>query len=395
MQIDFHHAVTYVACRDAGFSHAEADTVAHCAAYVDDATDGKLVRFKNNKSLYKRIATAHKMLDYRNIFELANHYSWLPFHFLPGNGGNPADESNGLTFTQKIVCRPDSHIARDMIASCIREKGRAYALHRLGITLHVYADTWAHQGFTGQVGRENKVDDLRIDAIPKGNKSIISAHLKHHRMHNSILKASDYCSRFKWILRKIKNIIPGLASEITDEFPLGHGAVLSFPDLPYLHWSYKPEGSAKSDQKRIERKNWEVFVTAADHLCKVAKAYQAGSSDIDGQTGLSDDTKTKIETLFQEFVDMDGGKRHNAWLSKIEQGYFSFGPQRLEYTPWGINSWKHVALGTIKEIDLKVEKFVYTDQFLTSDWKMFHDAAQAHRFELIQNILPRYGICAA
>lgn len=43
MQIDFHHAVTYVCCRLAGMADAPAQIVAHAAQYVDDATnDGPL-----------------------------------------------------------------------------------------------------------------------------------------------------------------------------------------------------------------------------------------------------------------------------------------------------------------------------------------------------------------
>ena len=37
MQIDFHHAVTYVAARAAEFDHPEAEKIAYCAQYVDDA----------------------------------------------------------------------------------------------------------------------------------------------------------------------------------------------------------------------------------------------------------------------------------------------------------------------------------------------------------------------
>ena len=33
--------------------------------------------------------------------------------------------------------------------------------------------------------------------------------------------------------------------------------------------------------------------------------------------------------------------------------------------------------------------------FMTSDWKNFHDALQAHRFSLIYDLLPGFGICAA
>ena len=86
MQIDFHHTVTYVAARAAGFGHREGETIAYCAQYVDDAVNSGTIRFLNG-AMYSRISSAHKMLDYRNFEKLANHHVWLPFHFLPGNGG--------------------------------------------------------------------------------------------------------------------------------------------------------------------------------------------------------------------------------------------------------------------------------------------------------------------
>ena len=33
--------------------------------------------------------------------------------------------------------------------------------------------------------------------------------------------------------------------------------------------------------------------------------------------------------------------------------------------------------------------------FLTSDWKMFHDGAKAHRRAVVDDVLTRYGIVAA
>lgn len=79
MQIDFHHTVTYVVARAAGFSHPESETIAYSAQYVDDATDLGLVQFylgdpakSKIGPTYTRISSAHKMLDYRNNSELAN-----------------------------------------------------------------------------------------------------------------------------------------------------------------------------------------------------------------------------------------------------------------------------------------------------------------------------------
>ncbi len=81
MQIDFHHSVTYVCARLAGFPSEKAEIIAHSAQYVDDTTASGEIWFDNGM-LFERTASAHKMLDYRNSKDLANHRVWLPFHFL-------------------------------------------------------------------------------------------------------------------------------------------------------------------------------------------------------------------------------------------------------------------------------------------------------------------------
>ena len=105
MQIDFHHATTYVVAREAGFNHHDAGIIAYASQYVDDATCSGAVYFDNGAA-YKRINSAHKMIDIRNAEELANHTVWLPFHFLPGNGGLPSEQNPEGSFIDKIVCTP-------------------------------------------------------------------------------------------------------------------------------------------------------------------------------------------------------------------------------------------------------------------------------------------------
>ena len=157
MQIDFHHTATYAIARIAGFTHDDAAVIAHCAQYVDDATNGGTIAFDNG-AMYTHIASAHKHFDYRNFSDLAMQRVWLPFHFLPGNGGVAAGANPEGRFIEKIICRPNSHVAQDVLRSCIREQDARYGLHRLGITMHVYADTWAHQGFAGV---NHRVNDIR------------------------------------------------------------------------------------------------------------------------------------------------------------------------------------------------------------------------------------------
>jgi len=83
-------------------------------------------------------------------------------------------------------------------------------------------------------------------------------------------------------------------------------------------------------------------------------------------------------------------------LKKIADGYFSFGTAKSKYIPKGKGSWKHKVIGTKEWVDdTDDEPFLYKESFLTSDWKMFHDALQAHRFDVIHDILPKFGISAA
>src|SRR3569832_1140679 len=44
-----------------------------------------------------------------------------------------------------------------MVRRALHVNAASNALHRLGVTLHVYVDTWAHQGFSGTESNHNKL----------------------------------------------------------------------------------------------------------------------------------------------------------------------------------------------------------------------------------------------
>ncbi|OGT38239.1 MAG: hypothetical protein A3K00_04205 [Gallionellales bacterium RIFOXYD2_FULL_52_7] len=354
MQIDFHHATTYVVARDAGFCHNDADLIAYSAQYVDDATCSGAVYF-NNGAAYGRISSAHRMLDPRNAEELANHYVWIPFHFLPGNGGLSADQNPKGNFIEKIICTPNSPVAQEMVRDAILAKNSAYGLHRLGVTMHVYADTWAHQGFAGVLHNVNEVE----------NAKEIS--------NSGIFKKS------------LSGILSGLLDDAIP--PLGHGRALAFPDMPFLQWQYK-----NGRGELITRDNPADFITAAEHMCIAMRRYILGDPDA-AVKGLSDATREQIKNMFASTISDEGEKRHQKWLKAIRDGLFTAcGHADIDdYFSRGNDSWKATALGT--SFDMRI--YPYKDDFLASNWKHFHDAVQAHRFNVVYNILPRYGICAA
>jgi hypothetical protein len=357
MQIDGHHTLTYIAARLAGYGRRQASVIAYSAQYVDDATNSGLVTFKNG-ALYQRISSAHKMLDYRNSDELANHMVWVPFHFLPGNGGKPAGENPHGTFIRKLVCYPDSHVARDMLRACAVDIGRPHALHRLGISMHVYADTWAHQGFAGVNHKINEVSEL------KSNNKTLDRNFFH----------------------KIANFF------LSESFPLGHGAALSHPDRPSLIWEYR-----NGLGEKVVRNNPEIFMDAVNKMCCAMQCFRQSDTtmNLEQQPGLPDKDARKLFSLIKSIKGETGEERHQKWLDEIDKGSFSFGAEAIGYIPKGANSWKHKSIGQLAASDTGREEFTYKKAFLKSDWKLFHDALQAHRLDVLHNVLPQYGICAA
>lgn len=354
MQIDFHHGVTYIVARLAGFDRQAASKIAYCAQYVDDATHAGVIRFSNGAQ-FNRISSAHKMLDYRNFRELASHRVWIPFHFLPGNGGLPAGEDPPGNFIDKLICRPNSLVAQQMVRECIARRHTVYGLHRLGVSMHVFADTWAHQGFAGVNHRVNEARSL-VDENGKPDG-------------------------------KLRDRLKGYF--ISEALPIGHGAVLSNPDKPFLRWGY-----TNGRGEKILRDNPKDFLEAAENMCKAMRRYLAGNPDA-LVPGLPEPDRSTIAYMLETIKDAKGKVRHRKWLQAIADGKFSFGSENVTYFPEGKNSWKYKALKAVDTSLPADEVFPYDPSFLKSDWKFFHDALQAHHFYVIHELLPQYGICVA
>lgn len=360
MQIDGHYSLTYVVARYAGMTHSDAEKLAYCAQYVDEATNSDPVRFDNG-AMFNRISSAHKMLDYRNGNELANHLAWIPFHFLPGNQGKPSDTIPEGGFIQRLVCTPDSPVARDMLKAVAAYRNSSFGLHMMGIAMHVYADTFAHQGFAGVSHEINQVEQIESNS----DSSLLA------RVRDNIVN---------WSISTIS--------------PLGHGPALSFPDRPYAEWSYV---NGRGD--KVTRNNTEDFLSAANQMYKAIKCFikEDQNMDIDAQADLPNDKQLILKAAFQDIKHEDGEDRHKEWLKRISRGEFGFPAVELTFEVSGKNSWKEIARGKAmaspQSADLVTYK--YKESFLNSDWKLFHDALKTYRLTIIRDVLPKYGICVA
>ena len=368
MQKDFHHAVIYVLARLAGFDADEAGVISYSSQYVDDEVRGDVVYFDTG-AIYQPICSSHKMVDGRNFNMLANHLSWVPFHFLPGDKGDQLkkkrnDEMNTEDFEERVVCVKNSAIAREMLKECFHFVDTPNFLHRIGVTLHVYADTWAHQKFSG----------------------IQSA-------HNMVQRIDDEDADSNWLIRVvggIKDFFVSIASRFIDKvMPLGHGAALVYPDLPYLTWKYK-------DHRGLihERNNVEEFMDAVTNIFSMLVQFRKRAYGNDAEP-LAEGDAQAIRKCFTDFTDVDANARHKRWIDAIADGLFTFGAEDVEYKESGKGSWEDIALG--EELFRKCNRryYEFKEHFMTSDWKMFHDALKDHQYFLNRVMFPRYNLCLA
>lgn len=393
MQIDGHHTATYVAARCAGFCFEEAEIIAYAAQYVDDATNEGPILFDNSPFLYARIASAHKMIDYNNLLDVRNHLAWVPFHFLPGNCGEPANSTCARGEIAQLICRPDSHVARDMLRAAFQDSDQSRALHRLGIAMHVYADTFAHQGFVGALSVANQASDVTTgsDALDREIRSTTKTELLGTAM-SGLRSVWSFMVHASQQLIKEKKWPAAFFSDFLKKSPVGHAAVDVFPDLPFLTWQYRDFQGCT-----VVRKNTTTFLHAIQMMTKALQAWRAGDEGftLENYPGLEKRDEVVVERLLAQCVQVDAEQRRQSWLNAISNGDFSFGTQVPQYVAKGIGSWKEIALGTPRIEDTGFERFFYRPEFLNSHWKLFHDALQAHRRAVVHDILPRFGICAA
>lgn len=363
MQIDFHHAVTYVAARLGGLAAADAAVVAHAAQYVDDAVHDGPLEFATGER-YQRVTSAHKTLDWRNADGADNRLVWVPFHFLPGDEAPPAGMAPADAFLHRMMCRPDSAVAREMLHDCVARRDLPYALHRLGVALHTYVDTFAHQQFVGVVCELNRLSS--VEALPR--PAYVGTPVWH-----------DLTGGVAMLEHFVAEHVP---------VPVGHASALTLPDLPFLTWTFTRENG-----ERVDRDNPADFLAAARGAFNAVRRYVAGDPGLPDAELPSADAAA-IDRLLRGTLAIEGETRHAAWLQAIARGEFSFGAEAVAYVDHGPGSWKEAALGDDPDDD-REHRFTFTDRFMGSHWKRFHDAVQHQRLFILHELLPRHGLCAS
>ena len=140
MNIEFHYYIVYYLAKKAGFSSQDAYITAYTSQHTDDNRRRCTIQIDQEQQYANYMSQTMDIT--KPMEELMRVYSC--FHFLPGDYEKPtAYRKDGKLHLLNTT--PNSENAKKMM----KESIVLNSLYRLGIALHVLADTWSHQNFIG------------------------------------------------------------------------------------------------------------------------------------------------------------------------------------------------------------------------------------------------------
>lgn len=347
MQIDMHFYATYACARLAGFEKKEANIIATAAEFVDDAHYDNSGKNANNEMMFA-ICTAHHLKNIPRVsFENMEEHRlvWVPFHFYPGGKGKTLDE--------KLLCIKDSDIVQQMFSNHLNMKDKSFYLQLLGIASHVYLDTFSHYGFSGICSNLNHIKGSSLESEIEDDKI------------KGYVEAKD-----KRFLKKFIEEMLSVGAEIASQ-GLGHGAVATYPDRPYMKWRFEySQGRYGNGKDSGRRNNTDTFL---EGLQKLHKLLQSAAKSKYATPKTHEFPEDKIKEILG--LEAEKKDRSEAWIQFIKQTFNEETP-----TYYGAD-WNN-----------EKDNFDDTKPGTVGDCYRFHQAAAYHRWYTLKDLLPEHEI---
>ena len=316
MQKDFHYCAIAVLARAAGFEFEDALTIAHASQYVDDARDNAPLTI--NGEPFTPVLTAHEGLA--SAAESTFREVYVPFHFFPARA-QPALPAG-------LVTEPNSPLARELVDRALTQEEGLARLVSLGVALHTYADTWAHQGFCGWLADLNRVREMRVR------------------------RNGDY------------ELLPLQDLDPTHFLDLGHLQAWSLPDQPYRVWSYR----AGAQERLVFRDNRTEFLAASRAIYSRLLEASPRSGNAPAWRDLADQVERALS------YDSDESEaRCRRWRQRFAHLF--------PHQDWEYDSliWRLQAIERDDSFNANGEEYRWKGDPAELPWAVFHAAARRQR----------------
>lgn len=354
MKREIHYYAILALCRACGFTKKSAQIIAYASQFVDDAKINLMYIHNPNhyvehdilhqRPVFFNMATCHTYYRIKtfNYEDMVN--NTCAFHFVPG--------CEGENFTKKLRCKEASPVILELVNDALLEDD----LIKLGIVLHVYADSFSHQGFSGILSMVNDIQNCKAQT-----------ELYLNFFDNTLLLFKQF--RPKEYEKLFDGLIPAY----------GHGQATDFPDIPYLKWSYAYDKS--------EKFNGSYQVTMIDNRERYLRALYSIKSYLENYLikhpqYLDPTIEFKDFELFTNVLLMTASdrKREVNWVSFIlKQGFYHF--DDLEFIIYSDKTWLQEAFSNynLKYNNRIVEEVQLADDFITSNWYHFYLAVKWYK----------------
>lgn len=282
MHKDFHLYGTFLAAILAGYSVGESERIAFAAQKVDEFDQNRSKTSYTITEMYRTTIEAVRDIyldrenrSYDRLVDMS--HTWMLHHFMPAKVVGPG--SSITTISEDLACgygTPMAQINQDLIDS------ENVTPERLGLTMHVLADCFAHEGFCGMTCYNPRI-------------------------------AEEICIRYKdeEASLRIKEHVPVFWSwMLSGAFYFGHGSAGHLPDLSWARYSF----SWKYGTKRTlqYRDNPEQFDKAFRNMVQVLRACCRGRETV--KYGFDEQT---VQNWLIEMAELEARKRCNTiWWNR-------------------------------------------------------------------------------
>lgn len=353
MKKDAHYYALLALARSVGIEKDTAQKIAYASQFVDDAKINKITLAADNPSdilseldnsnKFINAATCHDYfkVDTFNYGAMTNNTS--AFHFVPG-----CDED---TFVKKMKCKKESPIIMDILKKAIKEGDPI----KLGITLHAYADTFSHQGFSGIVSKVNDIEDLDTFNIIESENKVK-----------------------KFLMEAFNDVKHAKKDKFMPAY--GHGQVFQYPDLPYLKWKYCYDSSIdfSKDYEETRIDNRKRFKNAFEKIKEHLIDFKENNHEHRDQgVQFEDDDKFYDLLLAKKKIK----KRIKDWQEFLVKNDLlsSSDDHILEYDE---DLWLEESFADFEADDFCsriVEDVHVSDDFLESNWYKYYQGTQWYK----------------
>jgi hypothetical protein len=372
MDIDMHYYGTYALARAAGLRQDAARVIATAAQYVDDSIGLEKSVVHPDGARFHIDATSHHPFSLQGLIENNDlddqQLVWVPFHFLPGGEGSSQ--------SQKLMCVKNSPFAQAMRDHHLAQANAFFWLELMGITAHVYADTFAHYGFSGVSSRVNRVVPESISTANLADtKGFLERFFAKFGKQNAL---ENFRTRISSAVGQAGTMLDPTATGA-----LGHGAVATFPDQPYLRWSYSYEMPQYAGKTTVTRDNAQDYEEAAAALFDM---FRKATTALDGQyaDGPGRDFEKDIRPRVRDIIRVEKptADRIELWKAAMAAGAFSAAGETIP--PYDAEDWR-------KDV-LQLSGYATAQEATAQSAYRFHRAAHIHRNYVLMELLPRMGV---